>query len=100
MGNIDTFKIFQILMLAYNCRSFELFSTRNSKAKCPDEIMIDFYIDKSALVNLRRLHKQIGNHIFVATNYFLIVQEGVITLTVQFNNPDKIFKANTNFCLN
>jgi hypothetical protein len=99
MGNINIFKIFKVLMVLYNCRSFQLFSTRNTHPNFPDEVMIEFYIDTTRKVNVRRLHRQFERHICVE-NYFFIAEEGKISLIVQLNVPQQKFRPDLNFCLN
>lgn len=99
MGNINIFKIFKVLMVLYKCRSFEVFSTRNSQPNCPDEILIDFYLDRARKIDVRRLHRQFERHICVE-NYFLIAEEGKLSLIVQFNKPEQKYRPDLNFCLN
>ena len=86
-------------MVLYNCRSFEVFATHNSRPNCPDEIMINFYIDVNRKADVRRLHRQFERHICVY-NYFLLSEKGKVSLIVQFHRPEQKFKPDLNFCLN
>ena len=100
MGEVDLFKIYNIMMILYKCTKFELVSTRNNVTKKPQDIVVEFYIEKKYKVNIKRLHRQLEKHICVVQNYYLIADEGKVTLLVEFIDTHKKFKPSLNFCLN